>query len=221
MRMQPREKERGGGPGTEELLQLPLDLLLDLLVDEELPEDVRAALLARLDSEPGRWRDLSIRFLQRQVERRSVRELMGDGHVVPVDFEEAARRDVGRLYRFPGLRWVTAGRMIGVAAGLLIATTSVLVTVEVMRRNAVVVPSWTDVAAGDTIMTNLPGQSLGLERPLAVEVPLVNGQEGGRSWAFLGASADKPMPRRSVVIQSDGAGNAVAIPVNTMPVKVY
>lgn len=224
MRMQPTNSGAGSGGGgaaeADAFLQLPLDLQLDLLVDEELPEDVRAALLARLDSEPGRWRELSIRFLQRQVERRSVRQLMDGGRVLPVDFEATMREEVGRLYRFPGLRWATAPRLIGVAAGLLIATTSVLVTVQVMGRQQRI-PTMVSTAS-DTIQTDLPGQSVGLERPLAVEVPVVNGlREDGRSWQFLGTASDKPMPRRNVVIQSDGSGNAVAIPVNTMPLHVY
>jgi hypothetical protein len=223
MRMQPMNSGAGGGCGAAEadaFLRLPLDLQLDLLVDEELPEEVRVALLARLDSEPGRWRELSIRFLQRQVERRSVRELMDGGRVLPLNFEAAVRDEVGRLYRFPGMRWATAPRLIGVAAGLLIATTSVLVTVQVMGRRQV---SPTVVStASDTIQADLPGQSVGLERPLAVEVPMVDGvREEGRPWQFLGAAPDRPMPRRNVVIQPDGSGNAVVIPVNTMPLHVY
>jgi hypothetical protein len=223
MRMQPMNSGAGGGCGAAEadaFLRLPLDLQLDLLVDEELPEEVRVALLARLDSEPGRWRELSIRFLQRQVERRSVRELMDGGRVLPVDFEAAVRDEVGRLYRFPGMRWATAPRLIGVAAGLLIATTSVLVTVQVMGRREV--SPMVVSTASDTFQADLPGQSVGLERPLAVEVPMVNGvREDGRPWQFLGAAPDRPMPRRNVVIQPDGSGNAVVIPVNTMPLHVY
>jgi hypothetical protein len=223
MRMQPMNSGAGGGCGAAEadaFLRLPLDLQLDLLVDEELPEEVRVALLARLDSEPGRWRELSIRFLQRQVERRSVRELMDGGRVLPVDFEAAVRDEVGRLYRFPGMRWATAPRLIGVAAGLLIATTSVLVTVQVMGRRQV--SPMVVSTASDTFQADLPGQSVGLERPLAVEVPMVNGvREDGRPWQFLGAAPDRPMPRRNVVIQPDGSGNAVVIPVNTMPLHVY
>jgi hypothetical protein len=223
MWMQPMNSGAGGGCGAAEadaFLRLPLDLQLDLLVDEELPEEVRVALLARLDSEPGRWRELSIRFLQRQVERRSVRELMDGGRVLPVDFEAAVRDEVGRLYRFPGMRWATAPRLIGVAAGLLIATTSVLVTVQVMGRREV--SPMVVSTASDTFQADLPGQSVGLERPLAVEVPMVNGvREDGRPWQFLGAAPDRPMPRRNVVIQPDGSGNAVVIPVNTMPLHVY
>jgi hypothetical protein len=223
MRMQPMNSGAGGGCGAAEadaFLRLPLDLQLDLLVDEELPEEVRVALLARLDSEPGRWRELSIRFLQRQVERRSVQELMDGGRVLPVDFEAAVRDEVGRLYRFPGMRWATAPRLIGVAAGLLIATTSVLVTVQVMGRRQV--SPMVVSTASDTFQADLPGQSVGLERSLAVEVPMVNGvREDGRPWQFLGAAPDRPMPRRNVVIQPDGSGNAVVIPVNTMPLHVY
>jgi hypothetical protein len=118
------------------------------------------------------------------------------------------------------MRWATAPRLIGVAAGLLIATTSVLVTVQVMGRRQV--SPMVVSTASDTFQADLPGQSVGLERPLAVEVPMVNGvREDGRPWQFLGAAPDRPMPRRNVVIQPDGSGNAVVIPVNTMPLHVY
>jgi hypothetical protein len=221
-------------------MELPLDLQLDLLVDEELPEDVRAALLARLDTEPGRWRELSIRFLQRQVERRSVRELMGEGRVTPVDFEGEMREEERRLYRMWGLGWVTPTRLVGVAAGLLIATTSALVTVQVMRSQAVGVEHGAIAVGGgpEMIQASLPGASVGLERPVSVEVPVATGvRTEGKPWEFLGrpsavtvglvgdmpvnAQGAAPAARRSVVIQPDGSGNAVVIPVNTMPVKVY
>jgi hypothetical protein len=52
------------------------DLQLDLLVDDELPEAQRAPVLRALDATPGRWRELAIRFMQRQVERKAIRQMI-------------------------------------------------------------------------------------------------------------------------------------------------
>ena len=219
--MQLRQKKgSGGAAGALPALppEMQLDLQLDLLVDEELPEDVRAALLGRLDSQPGLWRELSIRFMQRQMERRTMRGLMNGEPLVPVDFEAAMRKDEARLYRFPLLRSVTTGRMIGVAAGLLLAVTSALITLQVMQRPTSVRPP--TLGGTDMVQASLPGQSMGMETSLAVNVPVVaQARPDGQAWQFL--SSDKPVTRRSVVIQQDGAGNALVIPVNTMHVHVY
>ena len=65
---------------------LPLDLRMDLLVDGELPEEDRRAFLRQLDhAEPGCWRDLAIRFLQRQTEKETAHALMAGGRLVPVE----------------------------------------------------------------------------------------------------------------------------------------
>ncbi len=53
-----------------------IDLAVDLLVDNELPEEQRRSLLGRLDNVPGGWRSVGIRFLQRQVERDAARRLL-------------------------------------------------------------------------------------------------------------------------------------------------
>ncbi|NNM85469.1 MAG: hypothetical protein HKL96_06920 [Phycisphaerales bacterium] len=59
---------------------------LDLLVDDELPEDRRTSLLRRIDQSLANWRPLGLRFLERQVERRAARMMLaqaavGSGHV--------------------------------------------------------------------------------------------------------------------------------------------
>jgi len=52
------------------------DMELDLLVDDELPETERARLLRTLDDAPQQWRNVAIRFLQRQVERGAIRQFV-------------------------------------------------------------------------------------------------------------------------------------------------
>ncbi|MCL6504821.1 MAG: hypothetical protein K6T86_19250 [Pirellulales bacterium] len=51
-----------------------LDRLLDRLVDDELPEGDRRALLARLDAEADGWRLCALRFLEAQAFRRAIRD---------------------------------------------------------------------------------------------------------------------------------------------------
>ncbi len=60
---------------------MPVDLQLDLLVDDELPESQRAPVVRALDAAPGRWRDLAIRFMQRQVERKAIRQMIQQGSI--------------------------------------------------------------------------------------------------------------------------------------------
>lgn len=217
-----RRDGRGRGEGLD-VEQMPVAMLLDLLVDGELPEDMRAAVLGRLDAEPNDqgWRELAIRFLQSQVERRSMRELMAGGRVVPVDFAELSASPMLKESRWRITRWLTPGRCVGVAAGLLLAVMSAVITVHVMDgRGVLVVPNGSAAGALNTFRASLPESSIGASNSLAVDVPVVDRGESGRPWTFM-ESANRPSPRRSVVIQPDGQGNAVVFPVNTYPVSVY
>ena len=217
-----RQDVESGGVGGESEPELPLDLQLDLLVDEELGEDARLRLLAKLEMEPGRWRELALRFLERQVERRSARALIAGGRVGLVDMQGELREESGRMRGLWIGRWMGVRGMTRVAAGLLIATTSALVTVQMMRGTPVTRQAPRLVPGDDMVRANLPGPSVGLERSVSVEVPVANGlREPGQPWEFLKTSTDRPSPRRSVVIQPDGSGNALVIPVNTLPVNVY
>ena len=82
--------------------ELPRELQLDLLVDAELPENQRRALLQAMDQKPDEWRGLALRFLQRQVEKETVRELTAGGSLVPVDM----------MPRKMVAGWVGSGRMV-------------------------------------------------------------------------------------------------------------
>src|ERR1035437_1404153 len=102
---------------------MPIDLQLDLLVDEELPDQARRALLKSLDHTPGRWRDLSIRFLQRQVENKALRQLLaGKAAEISQPQTQSSNMQIRR--------WLTPTRYFAVAAGLLIVTTSALIVLH-------------------------------------------------------------------------------------------
>lgn len=193
--------------------ELPLELRLDLLVDQELPERERRELLLALDKDPGRWRDLSIRFLERQVEHKSVRDLMAGGRLVPVEVTEGmAGRARGRF------NWMRDFRVRAVAAGLMVAAVSAVVTHELRHGDV----SHEAVAPSPAVANaRLSGESMGWGNNVAVQVPVVNVEQQGRAFFGSQAGGAQGRGRRTLVIQPDGAGNAVVIPVNTLSMKVY
>ena len=191
---------------------MPLELRLDLLVDAELPEKDRRELLLSLDKEPRKWRDLSIRFLERQVEKQSVREVMSQTAVQPASL---GRSEVSN-FRFPVFvhRY---GRAI--AAGLLVAIVSAVITLYGVNRGT----RSTNIAGN--VNASIPGGLIS-DGAWSVSVPMANVQNVSQSFfppenlSGGGSQAESRM-RRSVVIQPDGSGNAVVIPVKTLPMKFY
>ncbi len=92
------------------------DAELDALVDDELDDQRRRQYLQRIESEPAGWRRVGIRFLQRQVERRAVREWMGASVVKK---REEPRGIAYRLY--PALRVAAMLMIVAGAAGLFMS----------------------------------------------------------------------------------------------------
>ncbi len=81
------------------------DLAMDMLVDDELPEDRRRALLESIERNPGAWRTLSLHFLARQVERRAVRDML--------TARPAARP--ATIYR---IDWLRVAALVMITAGI-------------------------------------------------------------------------------------------------------
>ena len=184
--------------------RMPMELQLDLLVDGELAEDQRKALLLRLNDEPpGPWRDLGVRFLQRQMEREGVRQLMAGGSVVPATLLEEPRPVAGRVWR--RLSWT-----MSIAAGLLIVAISAMVTFYLVR------PAPSVMTAGE-FEASIPGELVSYDRNVKVTVPVVN-LKGGPD--IFNNQHDPRLSRQSWVIQPDGQGNAVVIPMNTMKATI-
>ena len=90
----------GRGSGTQDT-----DIAMDMLVDDELPEDRRRALLESIERNPGAWRTLSLHFLARQVERRAVRDIL--------TVRPAARP--ATIYR---IDWVRVAALVMITAGI-------------------------------------------------------------------------------------------------------
>ncbi len=194
---------------------MPLELQLDLLVDEELPEDRRRALLLELDrdSTGAGWRTLSLRFLERQGERRSVRDLIAGGRLLPV--EEAPAN-----YKIPRSGWSHWRGVASVAAGLFIAFGSALVTGYWVQQHGGAKPVAAKTA--EIARANLPGAAVGMHEATS---PVVYSVAGDRpiTEGMLAPQWDNGtyVPQRQLIIQPDGPGKAMVIPINTLPMKVY
>ena len=192
----------------------PLDLRLDLLVDGELPEPRRRELLRSLDRRPAAWRTLALRFLQHQTEKQSVRALMAGGSLVPVDIAppsaRARRPIIGRV------GWL---RITGVAAGLLIAFTSALVTLLLVRTGGVGGGGPISPAHAE-FHTALPGDLLASDRALPVSVSVVPAADN--TPIFPGTSYDnRRASKTTVLVQPDGNGGYMVIPVSMSKATVY
>lgn len=197
--------ERAGG--TEEL---PIELQLDLLVDGELSEPQRRMLLRRMEELGSHaavgWRELALRFLERQTEKEAVGQLMAGGRVVPVEWVPAERK--AWFWRMAGSRHV-----MGVAAGLVIAVISATVTFYATRVSP--------VRSGDLVVNaKLPGAALGGSEDLDLSVPVVS-TSGTLQFPTEAEGEAPPAVSRTWVIQGDDTGRTYAIPVNTMMMQVH
>jgi hypothetical protein len=193
---------------------LPLDLQLDLLVDEELPEEQRRALLLSLDGEPGRWRDLSIRFLERQVERKAIGQLIAGEAPLPV--ETATFEFRAQSIRHPGF----FRRSTALAAGLFVAAASALITIYFVNHGNSSNAGGSAMMGKDqpeVITTMLPGSLWNTDGAMDVKVPIRNvAVTADTPVLFPSDNSSQPPLRRTVVIKPDGAQKALIIPVTNM-----
>ena len=191
---------------------LPVDLQLDLLADGELPEAQRRELLERMDRAPAQWRGLAIRFLQQQTEKQSVRALMAGGRVVPVEVASPPPRRavLGRV------GWY---RLSAVAAGLLIALGSALVTLMVVQHPPTTTPTMAARSAAE-FPTNLPADMLGSPAAVSVSVPVVPAPDSPSIFPAVAHDSNRPS-KTSYILQSDGKGGVMVIPVSMSKSPVY
>ncbi len=188
-----------------ESAELPLDLQLDLLVDGELPESDRRQLLQDLDRPAAgvgeaRWRDLAIRFLERQTEKQTARELMAGGCLMPAELLGGGAE---RFWlRFRGWRSWTA------AASFLLLASAAVIYFEYPRSPATI------AVASNQFNVVLPADTVGNERGLPVSVTLVKNPGADQSlFPVSGRQNLDDLTRHSVLIEPVSNG-AVAIPVD-------
>jgi hypothetical protein len=103
----PVEQRPGPDPGV--------DSLVDRLVDGELPDAERRALLLRLEAESGGWRRCALAFLEAQAWREALGPLAGSGSGAAGP--AAVGQRAGRRHR----SWRRLVRLSGLAAGLVAA----------------------------------------------------------------------------------------------------
>jgi hypothetical protein len=189
---------------------LPLDLQMDLLVDGELPEPRRRALLASLDGQPGQWRAVALRFLQHQTEKQTVSALMAGGQLIPATVAPQAARTgrsvIGRI----GWR-----RLSAVAAGLLIAVTSALLTMVIVRP----AEPLTAGAVGE-YQTTLPADVVASDQSVEVSMPVVRADDNAP--IFPVSMPDNRGPTRTtILVRPNGKDSYMLIPVNTSYTAIY
>jgi len=179
----------------------PLELRMELLVDGELPEAERRAFLRELDAAgDARWRDLAIRFLERQTEKETARTLMAGGRLIPMD----ALPQAGFWNRAFGWRTVTA-----TAAGLLVVASAALVVITFYPSGH----KTTQQTAQYNVL--LPADTVGDSTGGAVMVPLVKGATGNEVLFPRDTADDSRMIKRTWIIDPVKDG-AVTVPVDTL-----
>ncbi|MCL2646623.1 MAG: hypothetical protein FWD61_06405 [Phycisphaerales bacterium] len=198
-----------------------IDEQLDLLVDEELPERQRQALLLWLDANPRRWRDLSIRFLQRQVENKAIRDLLAAK--TSTNAYDAPSRDrketTGLVSESHGRSLTVAARgvrYLAMAAGLLTLVTAAFLAVHFVSRPAIETPMGGAgaVAGGPEVVTTpLPGSLWNVKGTRNVSVPVTTTDT---PVLFPANASHQSSQRRTVVITPDGSQNALIIPVTNL-----
>ena len=190
------------GPSSELWDGLPddlkLEMMLEMLVDDELPEGQRANLLRSLDSMPQQWRTLAIRFLERQTEHASVKEFIRRSSA-------ASAAPAGIIYKFPASKSRHAAR---IAAGLILLAGLSGVMVIMMARKQ---PTSTPIASNNEVV-RMPGAMMGTVNNADVPVTLVNTKDVPSSvlQGTLGNNSS-----RTVYIVPHGPDRAVIVPVTT------
>ena len=168
---------------------IKLQRQLDLLVDDELPARRRGDLLQTMDRTPGGWRMVAMRFLQYQVERRAVREMIGVSSINHGEGETPGRRRAGGLPRTLRVAaMVLATAALFSLAGLYIGGR--LNTARPAITTALAFPA----ARRQSHFPLTPGSSA-----VPMSYPEVNGYAAN--------------PTRNIVVVSDGTGRVVAFPV--------
>jgi hypothetical protein len=198
--------------------ELPVDLQIDLLVDGELDENERRIVLRRMEELGSHaavgWRELALRFLERQTEQQTVKQLMEGGRLLPVEFlPPTSRRNF--WHRMKSLQWE---RPLLVAAGMLIAVTSAVITLYVVNPRP---NSASNLKPKGTITFDIPAEAVGggsSSSPIPLSVPLVNADNAN---LLQHNNDDASVTRRNWVITPDGADRAVVVPVNLTNVQVH
>ncbi len=171
---------------------------LDLLVDDELPETRRSALLRRMDQFSDGWRRMALCFLEHQAQRRAFRDLVS-GNADRVGNGKSVHQS-GTPHRF-----LTSENLRIAAAVLLTATIFSLAEIYEGRRAAsvpagqpfIAPPGRVPASVADSKTTNQP-------RRIQMLTHFIPPQFGGPDYVGRQYSADGGVP----TAYPAGSGNA-------------
>lgn len=205
-------------------------MALELLVDDELDEGNRRSLLTWAQEQPGAWRDIAVRFLERQVEHRAARRMLGLADHAPAGMAGAG---VGAGLGRPRPT-VVAGRptpiysmAFRIAAMLLITGGVALLVGHALQRSpngrSGRVPLAFKGAPGRRLVSaSVPRSALGMLRRrgrLEMSLPVLSRWAAPRDYPF---AAPAPNTSQRVIVVPDGANGAVAFPMREAAYeKVY
>jgi hypothetical protein len=139
---------------------------LDLLVDGELGEEDRGALLRQLDREPGGWRRCALAFLEAQAWKRELPALLGPPGGPP-----------DRLQ--PRRRWWWSrhvGTLLAMAASFLVALALG------MRWHGVVTTAATATAANPWQVVTVAARENGRAAPQTFQLPAIQADRLDQGW---------------------------------------
>jgi len=191
---------------------LPVELEIDLLVDGELTDIRRRALLTQIDRQPQQWRDVALRFLSQQTEKESVKALMQGGRLVPAELLVPA------LEKKPVIGKIGWYRISSIAAALAIAAGSALVTLWLTHAPPTAVTPGKLASAEHR--TSLRADLIDAPSDMAVSVPLVPVKSETPAFP-VGMPGNNRGTKTSYIVESDGKGGVIVIPVSTTRTPVY
>ena len=85
---------------------------LDMLVDDELPEQRRSALLRRMDQFSDGWRNVALCFLEHQAQRRAFRDLVSGAVSRPSAGKNAKDINASRFFFAPDTLRIAAAVLV-------------------------------------------------------------------------------------------------------------
>jgi hypothetical protein len=147
---------------SREDMNQPEDILFDRLVDGELSDAERRALLESLDAQPSGWRRCALAFLEAQSWRDGLGQIVRN-HDVASRSIDATLPSPAVVARRP-ISMAATGRWLAIAAGLMLAF-----TLGIYQQRPGAIPLATNNASPDV---DAPGRIVTLTQPPA-------GNQGG------------------------------------------
>lgn len=182
-----------------------LEVQLDLLVDDELPDPNRVQILRQLDAVPTGWRMLALRFLERQVEHKVFHNYEATSTQQPVYPEMTQTASLS--FPAPKRRYFRHAAGLGIilllGAGLWLN----------LKQPQTVTPQ--NQTAQSTVNIILPGSLNG--GTATIKVPV---QVGSSTLSRISAN-EAPGDNQQLLIVADDNDHIIALPVVALGPTIY